>query len=218
MSNLEEIAEQRLSEQTEESKKAIVKDEKCDKLVYIHFGYRRPKGCDYGIFCALVTIDKEGKDIWAGKVMAVNLWSKDSQYITYCQAYWYALRCIAEWQGGLIRNKVGGVLLVTNNQILNKWIQKPEKYKTYGYYMQKAIEDFAVGGKNEIYMSVGLLQPRPEQATKYCKEEFVQNKNELAKMQGKISSKSVYKLNIDLSTVSSVDEPTIDGMEQVEEL
>lgn len=188
-----------------------------DKVAYCHFGSRRPKGEKYGIFSCVIYSDKEATRLAARKVMAIELW-QDHQYVTYCQAYWFALRCIAEWQGKLLRVGVGNVLLVTNNEVLSKWILNPRKCVKYRNYMHRANKDFVVGGSNEILLSIGLMKPREEKATRYCKEEFVENIEDMKKFKGGVNNSTVYRLNISMDDMDSVQNTNIEGLNDIKQI
>lgn len=146
------------------------------KVVYCHFSFRRPKDKHYGLFAVALYADKEGKILVAAKTRAYELW-KDHQHITAIQAYEHALYCIWEWQAELHKRNVTNVLLVTDNSILAGWIENPRKNKAYTGYMNRANDKYKVGGKKEIYLTVGLCEPLDyEKSRKFCTEDKVVNK------------------------------------------
>ncbi len=146
------------------------------RAVYCHFSFRRPKGKGYGIFATALYADKEGKILVAAKTRAYSLW-QDQQHVTAIQSYEHALYCIWEWQAELHKRNITNVLLVTNNSTLAGWIENPRKNKAYTKYMNWANDKYKVGGKKEIYLTVGLCEPLDyEKSYKFCTEDKVVNK------------------------------------------
>lgn len=155
------------------------------KIVYCHLSFRRPKNTGYGLFAVALYKDEEGKQLVAAKTRAYELW-KDHQHITAVQAYEHALYCIWEWQSILKEKGVTNILLVTDNSTLAGWINNPNKNKDYTNYMNKANTAYKVGGKKELYLTIGLCEPRDyEKSKKFCKEEYVVNKDGLNKLKAK---------------------------------
>lgn len=151
------------------------------KAVYCHFSFRRPKGKDYSLFATALYADKEGKVLVAANTRAYAMW-KNHQHVTAIQAYEHALYCIWEWQYKLKEHGVTHVLLVTDNSTLAGWIEDPKKNKNYTAYMNRANEQYKVGGKKEIYLSIGICEVRDyEKSRKFCVEEKVSNKISVSK-------------------------------------
>lgn len=168
--------------------------EKVDTF-YCHFAFRRPKGKNIGYFAAALYSDFEGKKCVIHKTRALTLWS-DHQFITAIQSYEHALRCIAEWQGILMQNGVNQIMLVTDNSILEGWIENPKKNKNYTPYMNKALADYRIGGRRQIELGIGLCQARKyEKSYKYCCEKYVIDEKDLEI--DKISTSANYKIKID---------------------
>lgn len=210
MSELERIAAQ----EAQKHRDITVKRE--PKTVYCHFGSLSPKNEKYGLFSCIISSDKYGYNIVARKVMAIALWEQQ-QYVTYCQSFWYALRCIWEWQGKMINCNIQNILLVTNKSVLVKWIENPLKSR-YKKYMHRAYNDFKVGGKTEILISIGLMKPMAERATKYCKMEFVDNPEEIKRLRGSIGKNTIHKLNIEMSDTKSIDITNVSGLADISEV
>lgn len=145
------------------------------KLCYCHFSFRRPRGKGYGLFAVALYTDFDGKDLVAHKTRALKLW-EDQQHVTAIQAYENAMYCIWEWQAKLKEHGVTNILLVTDNSTLAGWILDPYKNKRYSKHMLRAMREYKVGGVKEIYIPIGLCEPRDaEKSHKYCKEDLVVN-------------------------------------------
>ena len=213
-SNLESIVDKKLKEQQiHTNKKQVTKN----KIAYCHFGSRRPKGEKFGIFSCCIYSDKYGLNMASQEVRAERLWDT-SQYITYCQSYWFALRCIQLWQGQLLNVGVTSVMLVTANRVLNNWINNPKSSNKYYKWMNKANQEFISGGRNEIYLTIGLMKPMPENATKYCQEDLVSNKYDLKKFKGLVSNNTINYLDIGDTNLDTIKINSIDGLDNIKEL
>lgn len=211
MSELEKVVNEKVKDLQE------TKIKPKNKVAYCHFGVRRPKGAKYGIFSCLIYSDKYGFNLASRKVMAIELW-KDHQYVTYCQSYWFALKCLWEWQGKLYNVGVGRVMLVTDNSVLANWIVKPNKNSKYSGYMHKASKDFAVGGANELILDVGIMKPTENKANKYCREEFIENKEDLRGYKGLINKDTVYKIDLDENQIGDIELNNISGLSEIKEI
>lgn len=188
--------------------------QKTQKIVYCHFSFRRPKDKHYGIFAVALYADKEGKRLVAAKTRAFTLW-KNHQHVTAIQAYEHALYCIWEWQSKLLQYGVTNVMLVTDNSTLAGWIENPRKNKYYIPWMNKANSQYKAGGPKEIWIPIGLCEPRDsEKSHKFCTEDRICNKIPEIKPR----NPSGYKLQIDnyksVDDVLAEDKP--EGIEDIE--
>lgn len=176
------------------------------KVVYCHFSFRRPQGKNYSLFATALYADKAGKILVAAKTRAYPMW-RNHQHITAIQAYEHALYCIWEWQSKLIEHGVTHVFLVTDNSTLAGWIENPKKNKKYTPYMNRANEQYKVGGKKEIYLSIGLCEVVDyEKSRKFCVEEKVVNKiPEDNGNNGKSKGKN-YKHKLKIDEYKSIDD------------
>lgn len=169
--------------------------------LYCHFSFKRPKGSGYGLFAVAIYQDFEGKKLIAQKTRKLHLW-QDHQFITAIQAYEHALYTIHEWQGMMKDVGVKQVMLVTDNSTLAGWIENPKKNKEYTGYMQRAVQNYKVGGPKEILLGIGLCEPRKaEKSYKFCTEDRVVNKYTTKKDTNKQTN---YKLQIG-NYVSAID-------------
>ena len=211
--DLEKIAEQKVKENKTKNTE--------NKDIYCHFSCLSPKNEEYGIFSCIMTRDKFGyghRNPVARKVMAYKLWEKQ-QYVTYCQTFWFALKCVYEWQGKMMNVGVNTVFMVCDNSVLTQWISDIDKCnKGYRPYMNRAVRDFKTGGSQEIMINVGLLKPVSIIGQKYCKREFIDNPEEIMRIQGKIKKGAVYTLNMDTSQMSTVKATNIEGLDSIREL
>lgn len=188
------------------------------KFIYCHFSFRRPKEKDYGLFATALYSDFEGKKLIAQKTRAFKLW-KDHQHVTAIQAYEHAMYCLWEWQSKLKKHGITNILLVTDNSTLAGWILDPGKNKNYKNTMLKAIEAYKVGGPREIYLPVGLCEPRKaEKSHKFCREDIVVNK---IPTDG-YKKETEHRLDIDNSSMKTaldiIMEDTPDGLYDLKEI
>lgn len=188
------------------------------KFIYCHFSFRRPRGKEYGLFAVALYSDFEGKCLIAQKTRAFELW-ENHQHITAIQAYEHAMYCLWEWQSKLKEHDITNILLVTDNSTLAGWIANPKKNKAYAPTMLRAIEPYKVGGVREIYLPIGLCEPRDsEKSHKFCKEELVKGK--LPTSNNKKPTR--YKIDLgDTKVKTALDiimESTPDGVEDLREI
>ena len=183
--------------------------------IYVHFNFRGPKGKSYGIFAVAMYRDKDGKQLIGKKVIAKELW-QDNAYVTAIQSYANCLEVIWQNQGGMIKNNISGVLLVSDNSVLCSWIEEPYKNKEYRRYMMKAIKPYTACSPKAFNIDIGLCEPiKYEKSYKYCKERYVSDGKDL------INGGSEYN-KIKVQKVKSVDEiinslkPKLGGI-QIEE-
>jgi hypothetical protein len=216
MSELERLAKEKVSEMQNTEQPQADKSKE-PKIAYCHFAAYSPKGKNYGLFSCIISADKFGYRVAARKVMALELWEQQ-QYVTYCQSLWFALRCIWEWQGKMMNAGITNVMLVTNKTVLAKWIENPNKCKNYKKYMGRASADFKVGGKSEIILPVGLLQPMEERASKYCKMEFVDNPEDVKRFNGLIGINTINKLKVDTNNFKPIQVTNIEGLSDIKEI
>ena len=147
------------------------------KFIYCHFAYRRVKGTTKGIFSIALYADKEAKRLVAVRTRALELWG-DNQYITGIQAYEHALYSLWELQSKLLEYGVTNVILVTNNGVLNSWIEDIYRNKTYTPYFKRATDPYKQGAVKEINLAVGLSDGTiKENAKKYCKADIISDKH-----------------------------------------
>lgn len=144
------------------------------KTVFCHFSFRRPKGVDYGLFAVAFFFEYEGKKPTARVTKKLPLW-KNHQFITAIQSYNFALSYIYHWQSIMKLRGIDTVMLVTDNSTLAGWIENPKKNKDYTEWMNKAVEDYRLGGQKEIEIGVGLAKVRNyEKSYKFCKEKYIE--------------------------------------------
>lgn len=188
------------------------------RFIYCHFSFRRPREKAYGLFAVALYSDFEGKRLIAQKTRAFKLW-KNHQHITAIQAYEHAMYCLWEWQSKLKEHGITNILLVTDNSTLAGWILDPGKNKAYTPTMLRAMEAYKVGGPREIYLPVGLCEPRDaEKSHKFCREDLVVNKIPT----DNDKSSSEYRLDISNSKMKTaldiIMEDTPEGLNDLKEL
>lgn len=151
-------------------------------VIYCHFNFKRPKGKDIGYFAVAFYSDYEGKKLIYQITRQYPLW-ENQQFVTAIQAYEHALLSIYEKQGELSKYGIGKVMLVTDNSTLAGWIQNPKKNKKYTEYMNRAVQNYRVGGIKEIVLGIGLCDVRDyEKSYKFCNEaKVVNNKADVIK-------------------------------------
>lgn len=188
--------------------------------VYAHFSFKRPKNDpNMGIFAIAFYRDYLGKKIIYKKVVKKRLW-EDHQFITAVQSYEYALSVIYEIQNALINTNFTKVNLVTDNSTLAGWIENPKKNKNYTEYMERAVKMYRQNAPKEILVTVGLCEViKYEKSYKFCKEEFIEEEEEIVQKQDNGS----YALDISKLKYKSVGQmldeedaaPSISGIKEI---
>ena len=175
------------------------------KPIYCHFSFRRPKGKDYGIFACACYGDKEGKQLVAKNVEMHKLWL-EHQHVTAVQSYWFALKCLYEWQNKMIEAGVTNILLVCNNSNLVNLITSSKKTGFVADYLADVYRHF-VNGDKSFELPIGICEAvTRDKSAKFCREDLISNSSDYAVKVTLDNSKGVAKLNIDDSAFSSIDD------------
>lgn len=175
------------------------------KPIYCHFSFRRPKGKDYGIFACACYGDKEGKHLVAKNVEMHKLWL-EHQHVTAVQSYWFALKCLYEWQNKMIEAGVTNILLVCNNSNLVNLITSSKKTGFVADYLADVYGHY-VNGDKSFELPIGICEAvTRDKSSKFCREDLISNSSDYAVKVTLDNSKGVAKLNIDDSAFSSIDD------------
>ena len=175
------------------------------KPVYCHFSFRRPKGKKYGIFACACYGDKDGKKLVAHKTEMYTLWL-DHQHVTAVQSYWFALKCLYDWQDKMIEAGVTNILLVCNNSNLVNLIASSKKNGLVAAYLEDAYMSYMNG--NKIFeLPIGICEAVSRDGSiRFCKEELVTNSSDYEVKVTLDESKGVARLDLGESAFTSIDD------------
>lgn len=144
------------------------------KPLYCHFSFRQPKNEKYCIFSCACYTDKEYKNLVARQTEVYDIWL-DNQHVIAMQSYWFALKCLYEWQDKILKAKFTNVLLVCNNRFLVETIVGSKKYSFVGAYLEDVYRDY-VNGNKYFKIPIGICNAvKYDRAKKFCTKEFVTN-------------------------------------------
>ena len=171
------------------------------KPLYCHFSFKRPKSENYGIFACACYTDKEYKNLVARNTEVYKLWL-DNQCVTAMQSYWFALKCIYEWQEKINKAGFTNILLVCNNKFLVNTIADSKKSSFVGAYLEDVYRDY-VNGNKYFNIPIGICNAvKYDRARKFCSKEFVTNFDKYHID----NNDTVTKLSFEDSNLLSVDE------------
>lgn len=144
--------------------------------LYCHFGFRKPEGKDYCLFSCACYLDKEGKKLVSMNVEMHKLWL-DNQHITAVQSYWFALKCLYDWQEKIENAGFTNVLLVCNNRNLVNTITVKKKSTLSSVYLKEVYKHY-ISGDKVFNIPIGICEARKsEKSRKYCQDKYVTNKD-----------------------------------------
>lgn len=175
------------------------------KPVYCHFSFRRPKGKDYGIFACACYGDKEGKKLVAKNTEMHKLWL-DHQHVTAVQSYWFALKCLYDWQDKMIEAGVTNILLVCNNSNLVNAIANPKKSGFVADYLEDVYKHY-VNGDKTFELPVGICEAVTRDGSiRFCREDLVTNSSDYNVKVTLDNANGVARLEIDDGAFTSIDD------------
>lgn len=175
------------------------------KPVYCHFSFRRPKGKDYGIFACACYGDKEGKKLVAKNTEMHKLWL-DHQHVTAVQSYWFALKCLYDWQDKMIEAGVTNILLVCNNSNLVNAIANPKKSGFVADYLEDVYKHY-VNGDKTFELPVGICEAVTRDGSiRFCREDLVTNSSDYNVKVTLDNANGVARLEIDDDAFISIDD------------
>ena len=173
--------------------------------VYCHFSFRRLKGKEYSIFACACYGDKESKELLEKNVEIHKLWL-DHQHVTAVQSYWFALKCLYDWQNKFLDLGITNILLVCNNSNLVNAIAKPKKSGFVADYLEDVYRHY-VNGDKSFELPIGICEAvTRDKSVKFCREDLVTNFDDYAVETTLENSNSIAKLDFGDSEFSSVDE------------
>lgn len=175
------------------------------KPVYCHFSFRRPKGKDYGIFACACYGDKEGRKLVAKNTEMHKLWL-DHQHVTAVQSYWFALKCLYDWQDKMIEAGVTNILLVCNNSNLVNAIANPKKSGFVADYLEDVYKHY-VNGDKTFELPVGICEAVTRDGSiRFCREDLVTNSSDYNVKVTLDNANGVARLEIDDGAFISIDD------------
>ena len=175
------------------------------KPIYCHFSFRRPKGKDYGIFACACYGDKAGNKLVAKNTEMHKLWL-DHQHVTAVQSYWFALKCLYDWQDKMIEAEVTNILLVCNNSNLVNAIANPKKSGFVADYLEDVYKHY-VNGDKTFELPIGICEAvNRDGSIRFCREDLVTNSSDYNVKVTLDNANGVARLEIDDGAFISIDD------------